>query len=38
MITLLLALSMAVYKHFMKKKISPIMLIILSACFGVLIF
>ena len=37
-ITALLAASMFGYKHFAKKKLSPIGLIILSAIFGIIIF
>jgi len=37
-ITVLLAASMFLYRHFTKKKLSPIMLIIISACLGVIIY
>ena len=37
-VTVFLALSMAVYKHFAKKKVSPIMLIVLSAVVGVAVY
>lgn len=36
--TALLFGSMAVYKLIMKKKLSPIMLIVISACFGIVIW
>ena len=38
LITVLLFASMAGYKHFKKKKLSPISLIILSAVLGILVF
>ena len=36
-ISFLLVLTMIGYKHFLKKKLSPILLIVLSACLGVII-
>jgi len=37
-ITVLLAAAMFAYKHFKKKKLSPIALIIISACLGIIIY
>ena len=37
-ITVLLAAAMFLYRHFTKKKLSPIMLIVISACLGVIIY
>ena len=38
MITMLLGAAMPVYKHFRRKKLSPIMLIVLSAVLGMIIY
>ena len=37
-ITVLLIISMVVYKHIAKKKLSPVMLIILSAMLGIVVY
>ena len=37
-ITVLLAAAMFAYRHFKKKKLSPIALIIISACLGIIIY